>query len=311
MHFQLSQHSYEVQRRAFEALSLYVLTFQKSSASSIVSVKLNSVRCPEIYSTKKHNSTCSDSNCVILATLDHQIVFHSEHRSSPECSTYWDYILFESYITSWTKALSIWMKRTKRIILYLQVDCETIKKWLIKNSAESENLTWIIANTKPCPKCKRAIEKNQGCMHMTCSQCKHQFCWLCLADWKTHGEGTGGFYSCNRSDFFHKLDPMPILHLFFVNMRFAFWWSSHSVLFYTFFNSVLFCSILVYSVLFCSIMLCCVKHLYSNLSWIHDCFTCIAEHILVLRQQTFTLNIETHRSRDKLAWDLCRLLDFS
>jgi hypothetical protein len=23
----------------------------------------------------------------------------------------------------------------------------------IKNSAESENLTWILANTKPCPKC--------------------------------------------------------------------------------------------------------------------------------------------------------------
>jgi len=26
--------------------------------------------------------------------------------------------------------------------------------WLqIKNSAESENLNWILANTKPCPKC--------------------------------------------------------------------------------------------------------------------------------------------------------------
>ena len=23
----------------------------------------------------------------------------------------------------------------------------------IKNSAESENLNWILANTKPCPKC--------------------------------------------------------------------------------------------------------------------------------------------------------------
>ena len=79
-----------------------------------------------------------------------------------------------------------------------QVECETVKKWLIKNSAESENLNWIIANTKPCPQCKRPIEKNQGCMHMTCSQCRHQFCWLCLQDWKTHGEGTGGYYACNR-----------------------------------------------------------------------------------------------------------------
>ena len=42
-----------------------------------------------------------------------------------------------------------------------QVDCETVKKWILKNSAESENLNWILANTKPCPKCKRPIEKNQ------------------------------------------------------------------------------------------------------------------------------------------------------
>ena len=73
-----------------------------------------------------------------------------------------------------------------------------MKKWIIKNSAESENLNWILANTKPCPKCKRPIEKNQGCMHMTCSQCSHQFCWLCLAAWAEHGERTGGFYACNR-----------------------------------------------------------------------------------------------------------------
>ncbi|KAK9806726.1 hypothetical protein WJX72_000715 [[Myrmecia] bisecta] len=78
------------------------------------------------------------------------------------------------------------------------VDCATVEVWLRKNSAESENLNWILANTKQCPKCKRAIEKNQGCMHMTCSQCKFEFCWLCLGSWQEHGERTGGFYACNR-----------------------------------------------------------------------------------------------------------------
>ncbi len=77
--------------------------------------------------------------------------------------------------------------------------CETVRKWITKNSAESENLNWILANTKPCPKCHRPIEKNQGCMHMTCSQCSFEFCWLCQSDWKEHGERTGGFYACNRS----------------------------------------------------------------------------------------------------------------
>ncbi|KAG2435678.1 hypothetical protein HXX76_006879 [Chlamydomonas incerta] len=78
------------------------------------------------------------------------------------------------------------------------VSCETVTKWLTKNSAESENMNWILANTKPCPKCSRPIEKNQGCMHMTCSQCRFEFCWLCQGDWKEHGERTGGFYACNR-----------------------------------------------------------------------------------------------------------------
>ncbi|KAL3523288.1 hypothetical protein ACH5RR_016122 [Cinchona calisaya] len=79
------------------------------------------------------------------------------------------------------------------------VDCETVAKWILKNSAESENMNWILANSKPCPKCKRPIEKNQGCMHITCTPpCKYEFCWLCLGAWSDHGEKTGGFYACNR-----------------------------------------------------------------------------------------------------------------
>uniref|UniRef100_A0A5B7BBL2 RBR-type E3 ubiquitin transferase n=1 Tax=Davidia involucrata TaxID=16924 RepID=A0A5B7BBL2_DAVIN len=79
------------------------------------------------------------------------------------------------------------------------VDCGTVAKWILKNSAESENMNWILANSKPCPKCKRPIEKNQGCMHITCTPpCKFEFCWLCLGAWLDHGERTGGFYACNR-----------------------------------------------------------------------------------------------------------------
>lgn len=49
-------------------------------------------------------------------------------------------------------------------------DCEMIDKWEKKNSSESENVNWILVNTKQCPnkKCGRPIEKNTGCNHMQC-----------------------------------------------------------------------------------------------------------------------------------------------
>jgi hypothetical protein len=35
-----------------------------------------------------------------------------------------------------------------------------VNKWLDKEESDSENLTWIKANTKACPKCGSYIEKN-------------------------------------------------------------------------------------------------------------------------------------------------------
>ena len=58
----------------------------------------------------------------------------------------------------------------------------------------------MIANTKQCPKpaCGKPIEKNQGCNHMTCSQCRYEFCWMCMGPWSEHSNTTGGYYKCNK-----------------------------------------------------------------------------------------------------------------
>jgi len=41
----------------------------------------------------------------------------------------------------------------------------------------------IVRTTKRCPSCFVVIEKNGGCPHMTCRNCKHEFCWGCLTDY--------------------------------------------------------------------------------------------------------------------------------
>lgn len=78
--------------------------------------------------------------------------------------------------------------------------CQLLEMWVEKCQNESETANWILANTKRCPKCQTRIEKNQGCNHMSCSQCKHEFCWMCLGDWAEHGATTGGYYKCNKFD---------------------------------------------------------------------------------------------------------------
>ena len=68
-----------------------------------------------------------------------------------------------------------------------------------KASSESDlaSTIWLRANTKECPKCNVMIQKNDGCNHMTCRKCRHDFCWICMGEWKDHSNATGGFFRCN------------------------------------------------------------------------------------------------------------------
>merc|ERR1711964_169562 len=42
---------------------------------------------------------------------------------------------------------------------------------------------------KRCPCCRVMIEKNQGCRHMTCKKCTHEFYWCCGANYRGTGAG--------------------------------------------------------------------------------------------------------------------------
>ncbi len=68
--------------------------------------------------------------------------------------------------------------------------CQQLQTWSEKCASDGESSKWIFANTKKCPKCHTRIEKNQGCLHMICHQCKHNFCWICM--------GTHHVWVCNE-----------------------------------------------------------------------------------------------------------------
>ena len=54
---------------------------------------------------------------------------------------------------------------------------------------------------KRCPKCKFWTEKNMGCNHMTCPECKYEWCWFCGAKCDPgHFKMGGGCYGLQFTD---------------------------------------------------------------------------------------------------------------
>ncbi|KAJ1892004.1 hypothetical protein LPJ66_006599 [Kickxella alabastrina] len=78
---------------------------------------------------------------------------------------------------------------------HMPAPCHLASTWLDKCKDDSETASWIKVNTKECTKCKATIEKNGGCNHMSCRECRYEFCWVCMGPWAEHGQH---FYNCNR-----------------------------------------------------------------------------------------------------------------
>jgi hypothetical protein len=64
------------------------------------------------------------------------------------------------------------------------ITCEEYDKQIGQET--KANTDYLLRETKPCPQCNRAIQKNDGCDHMTCrlpGGCGHEFCWKCMASY--------------------------------------------------------------------------------------------------------------------------------
>ncbi|XP_008064313.1 cullin-9 [Carlito syrichta] len=78
--------------------------------------------------------------------------------------------------------------------------CSHMSQWVddggyydgMSMEAQSKHLAKLIS--KRCPSCQAPIEKNEGCLHMTCAKCNHGFCWRCLKSWKPNHKD---YYNCS------------------------------------------------------------------------------------------------------------------
>ncbi|XP_005816481.1 E3 ubiquitin-protein ligase parkin [Xiphophorus maculatus] len=55
------------------------------------------------------------------------------------------------------------------------------------------SLQLILESTRRCPRCLVPVERNGGCMHMQCTQCRAEWCWLCGAPWNRECMGNHWF----------------------------------------------------------------------------------------------------------------------
>ena len=78
---------------------------------------------------------------------------------------------------------------------HIPASCEETKNWLAKAAEDFGNMEWLMKNSRSCPKCQYAIEKNGGCNHIHCKKCDYHFCWVCLIEWKKH---SGNAWVCSR-----------------------------------------------------------------------------------------------------------------
>jgi len=82
-----------------------------------------------------------------------------------------------------------------RVIWHTDMTCDEYDLIESQSTETDANSKWLELFAKRCPNCQWYIQKNEGCDHMTCRYCQHEFCWQCFADYQliaAYGSGEHG-----------------------------------------------------------------------------------------------------------------------
>ncbi len=71
-----------------------------------------------------------------------------------------------------------------RVVWHMDMSCDQYDLLKSQPSETDANKKWLELFAKQCSQCQWHIQKIEGCDHMTCRYCKHEFCWECLVDYK-------------------------------------------------------------------------------------------------------------------------------
>lgn len=116
--------------------------------------------------------------------------------SCPDCHSLWCFACqVEDHSPVSCEMASTWLK-TARVVQDTLAQAAAPNPAAEPRTVSTDLNVALVANEirensfAPCPSCSVTIEKNSGCMHMTCSSCGFKFCWICFGSLLSHSNSS-------------------------------------------------------------------------------------------------------------------------
>lgn len=185
-------HSYSV-----EGWNMYLLTKLQTLGEQCLITRCPEEHCDHIISVHQWRSTLSNISSILVDKYNMFLIdSYIHHDLNMKRCTNCEHIFVRTNFVKYVKCDQCLHERCFNCdqLPHYMVTCQQMAIWDEKCRDGAFNNDWIILHTKKCPKCLSFIEKDKGCNHMTCINCQHEFCWVCLQKWSSHGLN---YYECN------------------------------------------------------------------------------------------------------------------